>query len=82
MIAPSKPGNNVYSSEVRLTVELGEQTHSISAVGPDRFVLAEPQQLGACDAVLVISVNGEPRRVPIRVLASEAPVREFVYSVR
>jgi len=82
MIAPARGGNSAFSTEVGLSLELLHAQLPVSTVEPDRFVLAEPQQLGECDAVLVISVNGEPRRVPIRVLASEAPVREFAYSVR
>jgi hypothetical protein len=82
MIARSASGNTVFSSEVRLELELGDEAHSVAAVGPDRFVLAQPQQLDDGDAVLVITVNGEPRRTLIRLIASPVPTREFAYSVR
>jgi hypothetical protein len=34
------------------------------------------------DAVLIVSVNGEPRRTKFRLAGSAAPVREHQYSVR
>ena len=82
MIASTSQGNAAFSSDVRLSVESGDFDHSLSTVEPDRFVLTEPQQLDACDAVLVVSVNGEPRRTPIRVTGSAEPVREYAYTVR
>jgi hypothetical protein len=82
MIAPASNSNSVFSAEVCLTLEVSGRDLPISTVEPDRFVLAQPQQLEACDAVLVISVNGEPRRTPIRLMASPVPTREFNYSVR
>lgn len=82
MIAPIAANKAAFSTEVRLLLEIEGGSQSISAVGPDRFVLAEPRQLAECYAVLVISVNGEPRRTPIRVAASDAPAREFAYTVR
>lgn len=82
MIAAAPHGNAVFSAEICLSLELNESQLPISTVEPDRFVLAQPRQLDACDAVLVITVNGEPRRVPIRVVASDVPVREFAYALR
>ena len=82
MILPTNRGNAAFSADVCLTVELNDRDHAISTVEPTRLVLSEPQQLNACDAVLVISVNGEPRRTPIRLTGASEPTREYEYTVR
>lgn len=82
MIASTPTGNSIFSTDVRLALELGPARHSVAAVGPERLTLTEPQQLNAGDAVLVISVNGEPRRTPIRLTGASEPTREYEYTVR
>lgn len=82
MIAVAPHGNAFFSAEISLSLELSDHQISVSTVEPDRCVLAQPRRLDDCDAALVITVNSEPRRVPIRVIASDVPVREFAYAQR
>ena len=81
MLATAARGNPVFSAEVCLMLEWNHSSLPLSTVEPDRFVLTEPQRLDGGNAVLVITVNGEPRRTPIRVVASTLPVREYAYTV-
>ena len=69
-----------FSSEVRLTLEFQDQTLSVCAVGPERFVLRHPQLLEVTEAELVVTINGQPRRSPIRIEAQTEAVREYCYT--
>ncbi len=73
------PDKTHFSSEVELTLDFQGQSLSVGAVGPDRFVLAKPQLLEVTEAVLVVTINGQPRRSPIRIEAKSEPVREYDY---
>lgn len=80
MSVASNPDKTHFSSEVRLTLEFQGQTLSVCAVGPHRFVLRQPQLLEVTEAELVVTINGQPRRSPIRIEASSAAVREYQYT--
>lgn len=82
MIVETNSDNTVFSSEVRLVLDLDGQTIPVATVGPERFVLVAPQQLHGTDACLVITIDGEPRRCPIRVETSRQPAREYRYTRR
>ncbi len=69
-----------FSSEVELTLDFQGQSISVCAVGPDRFVLAKPQLLEVTEAELVVTINGQPRRSPIRIEAKSEAVREYDYT--
>ena len=74
------PDNTIFSSEVRLTVEIHGASYPVSAVGPDRFVLVTPLVLADCDAELIVTINSKPRRSPIRIIAGHEPTREYAYT--
>ena len=69
-----------FSSEVRLTLEFDGQSLSVCAVGPHRFVLRHAQLLEVIEAELVVTINGQPRRSPIRIEAQSEAVREYQYT--
>lgn len=71
-----------FSSEVRLALEVQGNWYPVSAVGSERFVLVHPLQLEACDAELIVTINGQPRRSAIRIAARHEPAREYAYSRR
>ena len=76
------PDKTIFSSEVRLAVEVQGMSHPVSAVGPDRFVLVEALALEARDAELIVTINGQPRRSAIHITAQREPTREYAYSRR
>ena len=72
----------IFSSEVRLAVDVQGTLHPVSAVGPDRFVLVTPLTLTDCDAELIVTINCQPRCSLIRINAQNNPTREYAYSQR
>ena len=70
----------IFSTEVRLALEVQGHSYPVSAVDSERFVLVQPRLLEACDAELIVTINGQPRRSPIRVDAQPEPTREYTYS--
>ena len=78
-LAPSKA---VFSSEVRLALEVQGHSYPVSAVDSERFVLVQPQLLEDCDAELIVTINGQPRRSLVRVIAQQEPTREYAYARR
>ena len=82
MSASLAPDKTIFSSEVRLAVEVHGVSYPVSAVGPDRFVLVHAMTLEASDAELVVTINCQPRRSPIRITTQQEPTREYAYSRR
>lgn len=76
------PDKAIFSSEVRLALEVRGHTYPVSAVDSERFVLVQPQLLEDCDAELIVTINGQPRRSPIGIIAQREPTREYSYSRR
>ncbi len=73
------PDKTHFSSEVEL-LDFQGQSISVCAVGPAWFVLAKPQLLEVTEAELVVTINGQPRRSPIRIEAQSEAVREYYYT--
>ncbi|MBC7821709.1 MAG: hypothetical protein IAG10_32895 [Planctomycetaceae bacterium] len=63
MIAP-KPGT--FSSEVDLQMIVGNQTLSVSKIGPERLTLEQPTFLPPCEAEVVLTVDGQTSRWTVR----------------
>ncbi len=82
MSVASVAGNRHFSSEVELTLDFQGQSLSVSAVGPAWFVLAKPHLLEVTEAELVVTINGQPRRSPIRIEAKSEASREYQYTRR
>ena len=80
MSATLAPGKAIFSTEVRLALEVQGHSYLVSAVDSERFVLVQPQQMEACDAELIVTINGQPRRSAIRVAAQLEPTREYTYT--
>lgn len=76
------PHKTIFSSEVRLALEVEGHSYPVSAVGSERFVLVQPRLLEACEAELIVTINGQPRRSAIRITAQSEPTREYAYSRR
>ncbi len=82
MSASLAPGKPIFSSEVRLALEVQGHSYPLSAVDSERFVLVQPQLLEACEAELIVTINGQPRRSAIRVAAQAEATREYTYTRR
>lgn len=76
-LAPSKA---IFSSEVRLALEVQGHLYPVSAVDSEQFVLVQPHLLESCEAELIVTINGQPRRSMIRVAAQAEPTREYTYT--
>ncbi len=82
MSASLAPHKTIFSSEVRLALQVNGHSYPVSAVDSEQFVLVQPRLLEACDAELIVTINGQPQRSAIRVIAQSEPTREYAYSRR
>lgn len=71
---------SIHSSDVRLAVEVQGHLYPVCAVGLDRFVLVNSVAFDSDTAELIITIDGQSRRSPIRITAQHEPVREYAYS--
>jgi hypothetical protein len=57
-----------YSPIVSMRLEANGQVRRIAKLGPDHFVPADPFEMPACTGVIIMTVDGNERRWPVRIL--------------
>lgn len=55
-----------FTTQVRLWLECEHGKISLSHVGSEFIIASEPQNVPECDATVVVSIDGEEHRRPVR----------------
>jgi hypothetical protein len=71
--APTKSG---HSAVVQMTLEYADTFIQIWQAGPDEIIAKAPMELPPCEAVLVVSVDGNVRRTRVRLPQGMSPTDE------
>ncbi|MEZ6060711.1 MAG: hypothetical protein R3C19_10140 [Planctomycetaceae bacterium] len=58
--------NKPYSAEVRLTLHANGTAFDLAKVGPDSVYLRHPAELPPCAGEVIVSVDGNATRHPVR----------------
>ena len=67
-----------YSADVGLHLVVGEDVYQLSKMGPGYVVPRDPIELSACDAELVMTVNGREYRWEVSLRDDVVPFDEVV----
>lgn len=54
-----------YSAKIRLELRIAGRTLKLAQIAPDFVILAQPAELPACEAEVVMHVDGKQRRWPV-----------------
>jgi len=61
------------SSNVNLNLIAGNHTFRLSQIGPGYVILREAVSIDPCDAEIVVSVDGDDRRIPVQLVDGAVP---------
>jgi hypothetical protein len=68
-----------YSAKVRLRLEAEGKTWPLAKIGKDHIVPAAKIELPPCDAVVIMTVDGDERRWPVHLVDGATP---FDFDIR
>jgi hypothetical protein len=72
-MSSDRPVSTPYSADVRISLEVGGSVYNVAKIGPTRIMVREPVDIGPCDAVLVTTIDGQLRRMQIRLPNGAVP---------
>lgn len=63
----------IFSTEVRLTLRIGDDLYSLGQIAPDYVILTPPQELPAAFGEVILSIDGRERIWPVELPVGSSP---------